>query len=228
MKCHSSNEITWNDYSGHINLNGHHLLEFSTSIDKQPSSNLSKLKIRVATLWIMVGSSPHSISSEKQYSDDTVQLHQLSLKHSRHPTSLNMPRVDKTRSQTRRKRKKLKREVEAESDSNMYYFKNHSYNHITNDNNNGNHIIKSNRNANEKRRRKVKSINQDNSSKLNSTSKQILEKHREKNLTLWIFNINKSINRGNVSSIGDKVSGELVQPSIFLEERFIAFRSSTS
>lgn len=193
----------WNINLGH-NLNGHHLLEFSTSIDNQTSLSLSRLKIRVATLWVMVGASPKAVmASGATYSDDIVQLHHLNHKQGRnHPTNVNTLLLKKSHNQSRRKRKKRKRKDETESDSNLYYFENHSYNHITNDNNNGNHIIKSNRN--EKRRRKVKSINLVDSNKLNLTRTTTARTH--KNLTLWIFRIKKPMDRdGATNNVDDTV-----------------------
>lgn len=86
----------------------------------------------------------------------------------------------------------------------MYYFENHSYNHI-NDNNDGNHIIKPNRHSNG--RRKIKNFDSNDSNKFNQTSKARKDYHSHKNLTLWIFRIKKAIDKlNNTDNINDKVS----------------------
>lgn len=168
-------------------LNGHHLLEFTNSIDNQTSLSLSKLKIRLATLWVMIRMTP---SETDHASNDIVQLHQLSQNHKINVNESLM----KFKNQSQRKRRKRKRK-----DNDAHSFENHSYNHITKAKNDGNHIIKSSRN--EKKRRKVKSINL---YKLNSTSSTNDEIRQAKNLTLWIFRINKTLTKQN-SSVEDKV-----------------------
>lgn len=198
-------------YLGHHKLNGHHLLEFSTSIDNQTSTTLPKLKIRQATLWVMIGSSLNVPDNNQDHtSNDIVQLKNLSRKRaSKHSSNVNTLLIKKSLNQSRRKRKrKRKDDSEVDSDSNMYYFENHSYNHITkNNNNDGNHIIKTNRNANG--RRKIKSFDSNDSNKFNQTSKAGRDHHHShKNLTLWIFRIKKAINKLNsTENISDKVGG---------------------
>lgn len=184
-------------YVGH-KLNGHHLLEFSTSIDNQTSLSLSKLKIRVATLWVMFGASSDTNINDRTFSNEVVQLHHLSSKklHQHSPANVNTILLKKLHNQSRRKRKKRKRKEDDEISSNLYYFKNHSYNHITTDNNNGDHIIKSNSNE-ERRRRKVKSIDIIGSNKLSRSRTKRKENHHEKNITLWIFRIKKPVDRLN-------------------------------
>ena len=189
-------------------LNGHHLLEFSTSIDNQSSLSLSKLKIRVATLWVMIGASSESGNNYQTFSNEVVQLHHLSNKklNQHSPADVNTILLKKLHNQSRKKRKKRKRKEGSESSSNLYYFKNHSYNHITTDNNNGDHIIKSNSNE-ESRRRKVKSIDLIGSNKLSRSRTKRKENIHEKNITLWIFRIKKPIDRLNGSiNIDDDVN----------------------
>lgn len=197
------------NFLGH-KLNGHHLLEFSTSIDNQTSLSLSKLKIRLATLWLMVGSYPNAMANSPAHStNDIVQLsHKESS--SKHSASVNTLLLKKSNNQSRRKRKKRKRKNGIESDSNLYYFENHSYNHITN-NNNGNHIIKSNNNVNRGRRR-VKPVD---SITFNNASKTRTENNHLKNLTLWIFRIKKPIDKFNENghSVTDKVRLQPAAPS---------------
>lgn len=160
--------------------------------------SLSKLKIRVATLWVMLGAAPSDTSiNDRTVSNEVVQLHHLSNEklHQQSPHNVNTILLKKLHNQSRRKRKKRKRKEGSESSSNLYYFKNHSYNHIT-DNNNGDHIIKNNSNE-ARRRRKVKSIDLIGSNKLSRSRIKRKENHHEKNITLWIFRIKKPIDRLN-------------------------------
>lgn len=148
----------------------------------------------------MVGSTPKAMANSPAHStNDIVQLsHKES--GSKHSASVNTLLLKKSNNQSRRKRKKRKRKNGIESDSNSYYFENHSYNHITNDN--SNHIIKSNSNVN-RRRRRVKSAD---SNKFNNASKTRTENNQHKNLTLWIFRIKKPIDKFNDGhNIDDKV-----------------------
>lgn len=178
-------------------MNGHHLLEFSNSIDNQTSLSLSKLKIRLATLWVMIGISPED--QDLASTDSILQLHQLS---HNHKSNVNESLLKRFKSQSQRKRRKRKRKDDIGSDKNAYSFENHSYNHITKTKIDDNHIINSNRN--EKKRRKVKSINLVDSNNYNSSSTNH-DIHPERNLTLWIFRINQTISKQNANNIEDKV-----------------------
>lgn len=174
-----------------ININGHHLMEFSVSIDNKTSLSWSKSKIRLASLWLMVS---------KRSSDHPVQTNHLLHNHS-HSTSVNMKtnKIPHNQLQSRRRKRKLKHETE--SDINLYHFKNHSYNHITNDN----HIIKSN--LNPIRRRKFKSINVVNRNAFSQKNIIKREQQLEKNLTLWIFRMRTPIESTHVmNDLSDKVS----------------------
>jgi hypothetical protein len=177
-------------------VNGHHLIVFSTSIDNQTSLSLSKLNIRSAALWIMIGTSPSSVIASQSITD-TVQLHHLSHKHSQNMTNVvnkqNLKPVNKK--QSRRKRRKRKDNNESESDSNSYYFNENSYDHITN---NGNHIIKSKRNNS--KRRNVKSINIVNRNDPNlSINTKRGERSLGSNLTLWIFRMKQNLKDLNIN-----------------------------
>lgn len=178
-----------------------------------------KLKIRLATLWVRVSSfAVAPDDDDRDSSNDIVQLHHLSHRKvsGKHSSDVNTPLVKKSHNQSHRRRRKRKRKDDSavESDSNMYYFENHSYNHITNDNNDGNHIIKPNRQANG--RRKIKNFDSNDSNKFNQTSKARKDYHSHKNLTLWIFRIKKAIDKlNNTDNITDKVSdGENVDMNI--------------
>lgn len=166
-----------------------------------------KLKIRLATLWVRVSSfAVAPDDDDRDGSNDIVQLHHLSHRKvsGKHSSDVNTPLDKKSHNQSHRRRRKRKRKDDSavESDSNMYYFENHSYNHITNDNNDGNHIIKPNRHANG--RRKIKNFDSNDSNKFNQSRKDY---HSHKNLTLWIFRIKKAIDKlNNTDNVNDKVS----------------------
>lgn len=158
--------------------------------------NTSKLKIRLATLWVMVESFPRKdnfVSSE-----DIVQLHKLS--HHNYRTNENEPILERFRNQPQKNRRKRKRKGVRVSDSIERSFENHSYNHITKDDDN--HIIKSNRK--EEKRRKVNSINIESSNNFNSLNDMNSEYLPETNLTLWIFRINNTSKE--LDRVSDKVS----------------------
>lgn len=188
---------------GH-SLNGHQILEFSAAINNQTNLSLSKLKVREATLWLMIGSMPKTPSHDRTFANEIVQLHHLGVENDiKHPSYVNTKLLQKTYQQTERRRKKRKQKNKFGSDKN-YYFENRSYNHITNDNNNGNHIITNNSSVS--RRRNVRSIDPTGNNKLNNANKRRHEHDREKNLTLWIFRIKTSIDRKNITDfINDKV-----------------------
>lgn len=151
----------------------------------------------------MIGVSPNAMESNRTSSNDIVQLHHLShLKN--HLPHVNTQLLKKSQSQARKKRKKRKRKDGSLSDSVFYYFKNHSYNHITTDNKNGDHIIKSN--SNEYRRR-MKARSLDSSVDTNQLNHARKDSNQEKNLTFWIFRIKSPIDKqGESMSVDDKVS----------------------
>ena len=198
-------------------LNGHHLLEFSNSVDNQTSMNTSKIKIRLATLWIMMESPPNENNLES--SENIVQLHKLSHNHKIH---MDEPIIEKFRNQPLKTRRKRKRKGVKVSDSFAHSSENHSYNHITKKDDD-NHIIKSNRN--ERKRRKVKSINLESSNKLRSTGKIRHEHRHDKNLTLWIFRINNNLTAFDAQNLGDEVKRSQKLNSYIFETYFNFFRS---
>jgi hypothetical protein len=132
-------------------------------------------------------------------SNDIVQLHQLSHNYKTHVNESLL----RSESHPRGKRRKRKQIHDLESDSNAYSFENHSYNHITKAKNDDNHIIKTNRN--EKKRRKVKSINLVDSNKFNSSSSSRQEQNKKNNITLWIFKIKQTLQKDNAVDVEDKV-----------------------
>ncbi|KAG5669682.1 hypothetical protein PVAND_017565 [Polypedilum vanderplanki] len=121
-------------------INNHHILSFSTAIDNQPDA---KLKIRMATLWLMVKRQPLMQSPTKR-----------SKRGSQHVNKVNQMKNQKFDHKRRKRRRKEHHgpsdgyDNDKTNNNNLeyFYYENHSFNnHITNDNNNNdNHIIKSN------------------------------------------------------------------------------------
>lgn len=153
----------------------------------------------------MIEKNPNAMENNRTSSNDIVQLHHLShLKN--HLPHVNTQLLKKSQTQARKKRKKRKRKDGSLSDSVFYYFKNHSYNHITTDNKNGDHIIKSNSNEN-RRRMKARSLDSSiDTNQLNHARTLRKEGNQEKNLTFWIFRIKSPVDKqGESINVDDKV-----------------------
>lgn len=160
------------------------------------------MKIRVATLWVMVRASSLTEDDPSSDENDIVQLHHLSHRHSRERSAnVNKFLVNNSQHQSRRKRKKRKRKDGSESKGISYHSEVHNFSHITNDNN-GNHIIKNN--SKESKRRRIESIDQADSNSNRS------EPAWSANLTLWIFRVNQSIDGVDASNVNDKVSPHIM------------------
>lgn len=161
-KCFCCTFIIYQTNNSGQLLNGHHLLEFSTSSDNQTRVDASKLKIRMASLWIMVGEKPKAMVNDQQqqhvkpnYNDDDTVVNRRRSRHSNNKLNQNYQHhhvntllFKNIHNQNRKKKKKRKRKDNSPaSASNLFYNDNHNYNnHITNYNNNSNgyHIIKNN------------------------------------------------------------------------------------
>lgn len=177
-------------------MNGHHLIEFTSSIDT--NLNTSKLKIRLATLWIKVEPLPSNTKSESSKDD----VHTINRDHR---LNVDKPIAEIFRNMQRKIRKRRKRKSVKVSDILARSSENHSYNHITmKPTDDDYHIIKSN----EKRmRRKItKSINKENSNKFSSLSSYKNREYlQDQNLTLWIFRIS-NISNSSMDNVDDEVS----------------------
>lgn len=153
----------------------------------------------------MIEVNPNAMERNRTSSNDIVQLHHLS-HHKNHLPHVNTQLLKKSQSQARKKRKKRKRKDGSLSDSVFYYFKNHSYNHITTDNKNGDHIIKSNSNEN-RRRLKARSLDSSiDTNQLNHARMLRKEGNHERNVTFWIFRIrNPNDKQIDSMNVDDKV-----------------------
>lgn len=144
--------------------------------------------------------SPASAANETKPSGNIVQLH-INQEERLQLVNVNTLLHKKSHNQPQKRRKKRKRKDESKTNDDICHFKHHSYNHITNDN----HIIKTKNN--EKRRRKIKSINLVDSNKFNYSRSTITESIDEKNLTLWIFSMKQRFNReDSKDDINDEVN----------------------
>jgi len=220
---------------GHGNLghqlNGHHLLEFSTAIDNQTKTDFARLKIRVATLWMLVGQKPNAVGTKlvndrhamKQQhrrssrSSNSASVHTLNSNFQSTTTSTNT----NTNHQLRKRKRKRKKKDGAAASISSFYYDNHNFNnHIINSNNDGNHIIS---NSSQKKRQRHDAQLTSETFRL-TADQQEPAKSSSRNTTLWIFRIRKP--QDSHTNLEDKVS-LLVQSLKLKASTFCAFRNLT-
>ncbi|CRK94500.1 CLUMA_CG008005, isoform A [Clunio marinus] len=185
---HTREIITFGERGSSVN--GHHLIEFSTSIDKQADLKLSSLKIREATLWIMVETSNTVPWHNRKQRKDFLKLNQMYLEKSfDFSTYANVPLIKNTKMKNIvKKRKRKKRE---KSGIRFVNIRNNSANHINFDNHNDDHIIKNSYNKSIKR--KLNQVNLAFDKSFNYTS----DSHEMKP-TIWVFSIKSNDFNGAV------------------------------
>jgi hypothetical protein len=158
------------------------VLSFSAAISNQTQ----KLKIRKATLWVMISKVGGSEAHQKHH------------RRAQHVNSHQMPRAHHKQSHTKRRRRSKK----DNSDYRNSYYDNHNNfdNHIINDKDDDDHIIKSNSYdewlavVDRKRWRKADNVTSDN----------------QQNVTVWIFGMRHAAhNRTNEDVINQEVKMSL-------------------
>ncbi|XP_070504725.1 inhibin beta chain-like [Chironomus tepperi] len=123
-------------------INSHHILTFSTAYDNQTQPN-AKLKIRMATLWIMVEVQPSSHKMKRE------SVHDERLRNDR----MNVNPIDESfrhnQAPTKR-RKRRKKDSLDKNEKNLYFqYDNPNFNsHISNNNNNDDNNNNKNNNNN--------------------------------------------------------------------------------